>query len=298
MKKTIILLAAVMTAVIVHGQQVEVSCGTLTNSKFQDSDHNDYGKGSMQQYNIRYNQPLSMRMSEDGRPIAWTASLSSTLSVLDNHGQAEQYNPDNVLNTSLTFSHIRPISKRWSIIASLGAGVYSATDDIRWSSVLFNGACIFVYQATDYLSFGGGVGLTNAYGAPMVVPMAYMHWGRGKKTSINLTLTNGIKAVAAHNFNRQFTLTWNILDMNALTSIVSAEDKRKIYSSMMLRSYFQPTLRLTGKHSIYLSAGVNIVRTRKLTNRSIKNMFKMLDSDDRRHFAPAAYLAVGYRYGF
>lgn len=279
-------------------QQVEVSGGLLTSSKFEDSDDNSYGKGSMQQYNLKYTQPISTRLSKDGRPIAWTATFTGVYNRLDNSGMATQYNPDDILNASVTVSHMRPISSRWSIMTSLGAGIYSTTKDICWSSVLFNGACIFVYKAGDALSLGGGVGLTNVYGAPMAVPMAYLHWTTRGKTTLDLTVINGIKAVAAHNFSHRFTMAWNILDMSTLLSSMKVDGKHKVYSSIMLRSFLQPTLHLDEKSSICLSAGTNFVRTRKLTNRSVKYMFKRTHTADRRHFAPAVYLALGYKYGF
>lgn len=294
----VILLAMIMTATFAKAQQVEVSGGMLTSSKFKDSEHNDYGKGSMQQYNIKYTQSLSTRLSEDGRPIAWSATFASSYDRIDNSDMAAQYNPGEILNASLTVSHLRPISARWSIIASLGAGIYSAPKEICWSSVLFNGACISVYKASDAVSLGGGVGLTNAYGAPMVVPMAYLRWTTSGRTTLDLTVVNGIKAVAAHKFTTRFSLAWNILDMNALMSTVKVDDKHKIYSSMMLRSFLQPTLRLGKKSSVCLSAGTNLVRTRKLTDRSIKYMFKPTRHADKRHFTPSAYFALGYKYGF
>lgn len=287
-----------MMTTIAKAQQVEVSGGMLTSSKFEDSDGNEYGKGSMQQYNIKYTHPISSRLSDDGRPIAWSATFAGTYNRLDNKGLAAQYNPDDILNASLIVSHLRPIAARWSIIATVGVGICGATKDIGWRSVLFNGSCLFVYKASNTVSLGGGVGLTNAYGAPMVVPMAYLRWQTGGSTTFDLTFVNGVKAVAAHKFTPRFSLAWNVLDMSTLMAIVKVGDKNKVYSNIMLRSTLQPSVRLGKKSSLYLAAGANLVRTRKLTDRSIKYMFKLPDHADKRHFAPAACFAVGYKYGF
>ena len=37
-----------------------------------------------------------------------------------------ELNPDNILNASLNISHVRPLSDKWSIIASVGGGVYAS----------------------------------------------------------------------------------------------------------------------------------------------------------------------------
>ena len=39
-------------------------------------------------------------------------------------------NPDNLLNASLNISHIRPLSDKWSIIASVGGGPLDEDNEV------------------------------------------------------------------------------------------------------------------------------------------------------------------------
>ena len=44
-------------------------------------------------------------------------------------------NPDNLLNASLNISHIRPLSDKWRIIASVGGGVYASLDGVSMKTL-------------------------------------------------------------------------------------------------------------------------------------------------------------------
>ncbi|MBD4335566.1 hypothetical protein GUH15_05645, partial [Xanthomonas citri pv. citri] len=71
---------------------------------------------------------------------------------------------------------IRSLSDKWSIIASVGGGVYAPLDGVSMKTLLANGAIIFVYKLRKNLDLGIGAGLTNSYGIPMILPMMYFSW--------------------------------------------------------------------------------------------------------------------------
>lgn len=281
-----------------NGQQLEISTGYLSRSAFTDKQKVSYGKGELYRIGVKYNQPLSVKMNDYGEPIIWTASIHGSLYDLRNTGEATNQNPDDILNASVNVTHIRPISERWSIIATLGVGIYSAPKDISWSSILANGGCLFIYKVNDIFSIGAGVGLTNAYGAPMVVPMTYVKWNPQGRFEFDLNISSGIKASAQTWFGQNFKLKWNLLEMEGITSVIKMEGKNKLYSSMMLSSYFTPSFYFNKKWSVFLDAGVDMVRTCKVTDRKIKYLFGGQKDEDKRHFRPAGKLGIGIRYGF
>lgn len=145
---------------------------------------------------------------------------------------------------------------------------------------------------------GGGIGLTNAYGTPMVVPMTYVKWNPKGRLELDLNISSGIKASAQTWFGQNFKLRWNLLEMEGITSVIKMDGKNKLYSSMMLSSYLSPSFYFNKKLSIFLDAGVDMVRTCKITDRKIKYIFGGQKDEDKRHFRPAGKLGVGIRYGF
>lgn len=193
-------------------QQLEVSTDYLSRTTFSGHQKNHLGKGEMVGYGLKYIQPLSMTVNDYGQPTTWTLSFNGVLYNLKNIGEAQSVNPDRIINTSINISHIRPLSTKWSIVASIGCGIYSNPRRIGWESVLANGGCVFIYRVNEKFSVGGGVGLTNAYGAPMVAPMVYLKWTLKGRMELDFDITNGIKARAATWFGKRFKLAWNVLE--------------------------------------------------------------------------------------
>lgn len=150
-----------------------ISYDYLPESSLKDDLGNEYGSGSLMMVSGRYNLPLSVRHDDKGRLVAWSATVNAAYGVFHNKGQARELNPDNLLNASLNISHIRPLSDKWSIIASVGSGVYAPLDGVSMKTLLANGAIIFVYKLRKNLDLGIGAGLTNSYGIPMILPMMY-----------------------------------------------------------------------------------------------------------------------------
>lgn len=126
-----------------------ISSDYMPASTLKDDAGNKYGSGDLLILSGRYTLPFSVRHNEKGQVTAWSATLNCSYGILNNKGPAKELNPDNILNSSLNISHIRPLSDRWSIIASLGAGVYASPNEITMKSVLANGAVVFVYKEVD-----------------------------------------------------------------------------------------------------------------------------------------------------
>ena len=124
-------------------------------------------------------------------------------------------NPDNLLNASLNISHIRPLSDKWSIIASVGGGVYAPLDGVSMKTLLANGAIIFVYKLRKNLDLGIGAGLTNSYGIPMILPMMYFSWRNAGRYELKVDMSSGMKVSVATWLNKKLKLELTALDMDA-----------------------------------------------------------------------------------
>lgn len=281
------------------GQQVQINADYHTRSSFvsKDDKATKIGDGNMMRYSLKYIQPLSLKLNERHQPKAWALSVNATYANLDDNGAAHRWNPDEILNAGATISYLTPISQKWSIMASLGAGIYAQADHIRWETVLANGSCIFAYRATPYLSIGAGVGLTNAYGPPMVMPLFYLNWKRGDKYQLEVNMVNMISAKASTRFNDRFKLTWAIIEMDNISAVVVPLDKAQVYSSMMIKMYLTPEYYFAPKFSVFANAGVNLARTSRISDRKIRAMFSNFGGA-HYHFKPAGFFTLGLRYGF
>lgn len=281
-----------------HAQQVEISTVYLSRTAFTDHDDNRYGKGEMNWYKLKYIQPLSVKVNDNGEPIIWTASLNSKYARLRNYGEAAQENPDEVINAGVNITHIRPLSKKWSLIATIGAGIYSNPAEINLNNILANGGCLFIYRFNRNFSLGAGIGLTNSYGIPMVAPMMYIRWQTAGRFQFDLNISSGLRLAASTRFGKHVKLTWDMLNMDGMSSVITDDGCTRLYSSMMISSFITPEVYISSRVSLFVDGGVTIARACQTTKRKIKYMFEEQKEEDQRSFNPAWHVGGGIRYGF
>ena len=303
MRKFIILLSLVVVGIsVVWSQKIEGYTDYFSQSRF--TDHaNDFhgkeqGKGYFIRYGIKYFQPLSIKLNERNQPIVWSMSAGLSMVRSGNSGEISTIVPRDILNTSIMVSYIRPIASKWSLAFSLGYGVYSQPRKIRFNSILASGGGIIIYDINPSLSVGLGVGLTNSFGVPMVMPTGYLKWAVKKKFELDVDLTSQVKVTASSLFAKKFRLAWNIVELDGMAAVIKQDNKDKLYSSMMLNSYFTPSLIIGGKFSVHANIGINIIRLSSISERKIKYMFGGENLSERRHFSPAFQGGIGLRYGF
>ena len=276
-----------------------ISSDYMPASTLKDDAGNKYGSGDLLILSGRYTLPFSVRHNEKGQVTAWSATLNCSYGILNNKGPAKELNPDNILNSSLNISHIRPLSDRWSIIASLGAGVYASPNEITMKSVLANGAVVFVYKLRNNLDLGIGGGLTNSYGIPMILPMIYFSWRNTGKYEFKVDMSSGIKISAATWLNKKFKVELTAIEMDGMSAVMNIDGKSKIYSTASMKSYISPSFYISKKTSIYLGIGGNWIRSAKISDRSFKGFIENFKEDDGScNFGTSLRFTAGFRGGF
>ena len=267
--------------------------GFIPNRDFQDDDKNKLGTANEWHISTKYTIPFSVKANEKGQPIIWAGTVSGQYVKMNNHEGAREINPNDVLNLSINISHRRPLSERWYMMASIGAGIYSAPNEIALRSVLANGGVIFAYKWRNNLDIGFGTGLTNSYGVPLIMPMGYLKWTTTGKYEINVEATNALKASVKRQFSDHFSLSLVPFDMSGLSSVVKREGKSKIYGVTRMRTYIRPELKLNKWSGIYINAGIESFHSVKLSDRSIKGFKNTFASKERWGFDKGFYMAAG-----
>ncbi len=267
-------------------------------STLKDEAGNRYGSGDMQIVSGGYNIPLSMKRNDRQQLTAWSASVYGAYGTFSNRGQAKDLNPDNIVNGSLNLSHIRPLSERWSAIASIGAGVYAPANEISAKSILANGGFIFVYKLNKNMNIGVGAGLTNSYGVPMILPMLYFNWMQTGRYEFKVDMSSGLKISASTWLGERIKIELAALEMDGMSAVMKVDGKSKIYSTVMLKSYISPSFQVTKRTNLYLGVGGNWVRGISMSDRSLKGFFNNFKDDDDPEFGVALRLTAGLRYKF
>lgn len=280
--------------------QGQIETEYFPESSFKDADGNKNGSGNLWKISGRYTLPLSVTHNDKGQIYAWTATLNCSYGIFENKGLAAKINQEKILNCSFNISHLRPLSRKWSLITSLGGGIYSAPTDITFKSVLANGAILFIYKLRENMDIGVGAGLTNSYGIPVAMPMAYFNWRSSGKVEIKVDMSNAMRISVATEVGKKIKLGLTAVEMDGMASVVKVDGQSKIYASAMIRSYLCPEYHINQKTVLYISAGGNWLREVKLADRSFKGFLDSFKEDNKNEwrFNPSGYFAAGLRYGF
>lgn len=102
----------------------------LFSSSLKNENGDTFGKGDLLKISGRYTLPLSVRQNNLGQISVWSATLSGSYGIFGNKKITEQTIPDEIINLNLSISHLRPISQKWYLVASLGGGIYAEPNAI------------------------------------------------------------------------------------------------------------------------------------------------------------------------
>lgn len=298
MNRIILMLGLMFVALGAYCQEVELSATNLSSSMLKDKAGNEYGKGSMQKYTAKAVVPLSKDLDNFGRPIIWNLSFNGQLGVLDNKDEAKDLNPDRLVNASANISHTHHLSQKWFLIASLGAGVYAEPDHIRWNTVLVNGAAVFAYHWMPGVDVGIGGALTNSYGMPMLVPVAYLSWNKRGKYFVEVNMLNGMKIAGGMNLSDAFKLKLTAFEMDGMSAVINYNGATRLYTTTMLRSYLQMEYHFAKKSWLSVGVGNNFLRTSSIRKRKLDSIFKHQSDEEKRRFRPAMMLNATVHIGF
>ncbi len=272
----------------------------LLSSTLKNKEGDKFGSGDLLKVSGRYTLPFSVKKNSSGQVSAWSATLSGSYGKFTNKDlTTDIIIPDNIINLGLAISHIRPISGKWYLMASLGGGVYSEPDAITAKSILVNGGVFLVYKLLDRLDIGLGAGVTTSYGTPMVMPMSYVKWELTGKYEIKAEVANNMRISASAKLTDKFKLNLVAIEMDGMSAVMDVDGKSMIYSSTIMKSYLSPELKIGKSSTLYMGVGGAWLRASKVSERNLTYFWETFKKDNESlGFSPTGYLAVGFKYGF
>lgn len=232
-------------------------------------------KGAAQVHQASVHIPLSLRLDERQRPTLWSIAAQGVYASLVNENFTEPLVIDELLNVGISLNHMRPISPRWSMLATVGAGVYMPSaklSQVSGKNILGMAGAVFIYQVNPKLDLGAGLALNNSFGAPMVLPAIYLNWRTGGDFKVNIALMDGLAMSVKYDAHKNISLSL-IAEMNGQMALLEQDGQDKIFSHMYVVTGLRPEIKIGKKLSIPITLGVNALRPAEMTDRSIKNMF-------------------------
>ena len=245
------------------------------------------------------NIPVSMKMDENNHPTAWMVGLGASYASMDNKDLSE-YMESQIFNVQLAVSYIRPLSKRWSLLASAGVGLFMNTGSLayaRWDHVMGVGMAAAIWHLRDNLDLGMGVALNTSFGYPMVFPALFVDWRLEGRYMVNVSMMDGVEISGGMQLHKLLRLKL-VGSMNGMLAFVERDGKDKIFTQQYITTGLQPELTITKSLSVSITVGLSAYRAAFYDDRTLKAMFKSMDRECDPHFSPAFYTSIAIKYGF
>lgn len=278
--------------------QVSIKTGYISSSRYKDEEgQKTGGKGDLRFIEGGINIPVSQKMNERNQPTVWMISAGGSYTSMNNKNLQSYIDIDQIINLQLNVTNIRPISKKWSLLTTIGAGVYTTSADIRWMNILGQGGAIFIRQLKTNLSLGAGMAINNTFGYPMLFPAVYLNWSTEGRYQIKVSMLDAMEVSAGMKLNKYIAL--NLLaEMNGTLALVERNGEDAMFSQQFIIVGLQPELTVGTSFSVVATAGVSCSRIAYYTNRTLKAFFKDMSKEIDPYFKPALYISMGMKYKF
>lgn len=298
--KNILLCAVILFLVLSENMwaQVFIKTGYISSSRYKDEEgQKTGGKGDLRFIEGGINIPVSQKMNESNQPTVWMISAGGSYTSMNNKNLQSYIDIDHILNLQLNVTNIRPLSKRWLLLTTIGGGVYAASADIRLKNILGQGGAIFIRQFKPNLSLGAGLAINNTFGYPMLFPAIYFDWSTEGRYQIKVSMLNAMEVSAGIRMNKYIDLNL-VAEMNGTLALVERNGKDAMFSQQFIIVGLQPELTVGTSFSVVATAGVSCSRIAYYTNRTLKAFFKDMSKEIDPYFKPALYISMGMKYKF
>ena len=264
----------------------------------KDDDSHKVGnsKGSAFVYQAGINVPISVKQEPDKKPTIWGVATQAAHVSLDNKNFTEDLVLDEITNVSLNIYHLRPLNEKWSMMASLGAGIFSSESNLSQLSsntVLGNVAALFIHHLKPNLDLGVGLAFNNSFGYPMAFPALYFKWAKEGEYRLNVSLLQGLDVSATYELNKLININY-IIGVDGQAAFFEEDNQDKMFTHQYIVTGFQPEIKLGKNVTIPLTAGINTMRTAQKDERKLESMFK----ETYYYFQISSYFSAGINYNF
>ena len=280
--------------------QVYFKTEYITSSSYRgEKEDNLHAKGNLKVIQGGFRVPLSLKMDENKRPTVWAIGCSGAHATMDNKKLPKELCPSKMLNLQFGLIHSRPLNAKWSMLATVGVGLYMDNDNLSkasWNNVLGQGGVIFIRHLRPNLDLGAGVALSNTFGFPMILPAFYLTWNLEGRYDVKVSFVDAVRVSAGMHLNKYLKLSL-IAEMNGILALTEKDGKDMYFTQQYVIVGLQPEITISKSLSLAATAGITPVRSAFYSKRSLKELFSDDDESDP-YFKIGFYCSLGLTWKF
>ncbi|MFK2443366.1 DUF6268 family outer membrane beta-barrel protein [Bacteroides fragilis] len=299
--KTFATVLLLLACTIGHAQ-LSLKTEYFGKSSYRDENNQKVGnsKGAAVVYQGSMNVPFMQKINGSNQPTIWGIGISGAYVKLNNENFTDDLVLPQIMNLQLALFHIRPISEKWSIMANVGAGIYTPDtkfSKIRIRNLLGNVGLIFIRHFKPNIEIGGGLAFNNTFGYPMLFSAIYFSWDYNKQFICKISALDGLNLLLGYKLN-DFTSLNFITEMNGQMALTKKDNKEKIFTHQYIVVGLRPSINISDKISIPITVGFNAMRAAYYDNRNIKALFQSMSREYDPCFQISPYLSASVEINF
>ena len=280
--------------------QVYFKTEYISSTSYKDEENKLSGaKGDLKVIQGGFRVPLSVKMNENNSPTAWVIGCSASHASMSNKKLPVTLCPSDMLNLQIGLTHTRPLNAKWSMLVTVGAGLYMDSDNLskaRWDNILGQGAIVFIRHLRPNLDLGVGAALNNTFGYPMLFPAFYFNWRLEGRYEVNIALIDAVRVSVGMKFNNHLKLSL-VAEMDGMMALSERNGKKMYFTQQYVVVGLRPEFTLGKSLSIPLTLGITPARSAFYSKRSLKEYFSDDDESDP-HFRLGFYCSLGIAWKF
>ncbi len=265
-------------------------------SSFRDENNERVGnsEGMAIVYQGGVKLPLFKKLNEKKKLSVWGLGLNGAYVSLDNNNFTEDLVLSEIVNLQVDIFNMRSLNEKWSMISSIGGGVYAShtrINDIGYKNFLGSLGVLFIRHLKPNLKIGGGLAINNTFGFPMVFPALYFNWNHEGRYTFEVSMINGVELSAGYKFNDNFDLNL-IGKISGQGALYEKNGEDLIFSHLYIVGGLRPVIHLNKTVSIPITLGTSVIRGAYFEERTLKAMFNSRENDPYFEIAPYGSIAL------
>ena len=276
--------------------QIQIDASYMIPSNYRDDTNTEIGgAGDFKDIRLGLQIPVYVKMNDLNQPTAWAIALQGAYASMNNTGLAGDFCISQMMNAELGVTHLRPLNEKWSLMASLGGGVYTDLSEFSADSIMEQAGTLFIWHILPNLDLGLGVALNNAIGYPMIFPSFYFNWKTGTRFEIKISLYETFLLSVGMKINDGLTLRL-LAQTRGMSAIVERNNETQIFSQQFTVLGLQPEIYVGKLFSIPIIAGVSVKREAYFQDRTLLSFYHT--EENYPNFNTSFYVSVGLKLFF
>ena len=270
--------------------QIQIESSYMFPSNYRDNSNTKVGgRGDFKDVRLGLQIPLYMKTNELNQATAWAIATKGQYAAMNNTDMTDDLCVGQLLNAELGVIHVRPLNEKWTLLASLGGGVYTDLSEFSGNSILAQAGTLFIRHIRPNMDLGVGVALNNALGYPMIFPSLYFKWETDSHFEYKISLYEDVSLSIGYKFNEVARLRL-LAQARGMSAMVKRNNQIMMFSQQFTIIGLQPEIYVNKSFSIPVTVGVSAKREAYFQERTLVSFFHT--EENYPNFAPSLYVSA------